>query len=129
LAALEPRTIVLIIEGPIERAHIPRLCERAGALVEGSHAHHVVCDVSALIDPDVATVDALARLRLTVHRLGCRIRVRDACHELQDLLRMTGLFDVIPLSAESSLESQREVEQRKVPCGVEEEADPGDLTG
>ena len=128
MAALEPRTIVLIIRGPIERAHIPRLCEYAGALVEGSEARHVICDVGALVDPDVATIDALARLQLTVRRLGCRIRVRHACEELRDLLTLTGLGHAIPPYLESGLDPRRKVERREEPRGLEEERDAGDLT-
>jgi len=128
LAALEPCTIVLIIKGPIERAHIPRLCEHAGALAEGSEARHVICDVRAIVDPDVVTIDALTRLQLTVRRLGCRIRVRHACEELRDLLTLTGLGHVIPPYPESGLDPRRKVEQREEPRGVEEERDAGDLT-
>jgi ABC-type transporter Mla MlaB component len=128
LAVLEPRTIVLIIKGPIERDHIPCLCERAVALVEGSEARHVICDVGALVDPDVVAIDALARLQLTVRRLGCRIRVRHACEDLQDLLTLTGLSHIIAPCPESGVDPGREVESGEEPRGVEEETDPGDLT-
>ena len=126
MAALEPCTIVLIITGPIERAHIPRLCEHAGAIVAGSRARHVICDMGALVDPDVATIDALARLQLTVARLGCGIRIRHARGELRDLLTLTGLGHVIAPYLKSGLDAHREVELREQPRGVEEEADPGD---
>jgi ABC-type transporter Mla MlaB component len=125
---LESRTIVLIISSPIERSCIPQLCERAGTLIRGLDARQVVCDVGALVDPDAATVDALAWLQLTVGRLGCRLRIRRACGELQDLLALSGLGDVLRLFEESGPDAHREVEQREEPRGVEEEADPGDLT-
>ena len=129
MAALESRTIVLIMGGPIERAWIPQLCERAGALIRGFDARHVVCDVSAVVEPDEVTIEALARLQLIVGRIGCRFRVRHACEELRDLLVLSGLSDVIPLVVESGLDPQRKVEQREEPRGVQEEADPGDPTG
>jgi anti-anti-sigma regulatory factor len=116
----------LIIERPIRRAHIPHLCERVGAMVVRHDARHLVCDVDALADPDVVTIDALARLQLTVRRLGCRVCLRNACDELQRLLTLIGLDDVIPLLAESGLDAKRQIEQREEPGGVEEEADPGD---
>jgi STAS domain-containing protein len=118
----------MFIERPIERAHIPHLCERVCAMVIKHEAHHLVCDVEALADPDLVTVDALARLQLTVRRMGCRVCLRHACDELQALLTLTGLCDVIPLSAESGLDAQREIEQREEPRGIEEERDPGDPT-
>ena len=126
LASLESRTIVVIISGPIERACIPQLCERGDALVRMLDARHVVCDVGALVRPDEVTIEALARLQLTVGRVGCRLHVRHACEELRDLLALSGLSDVIPLFVESDLDLQRKVEHREEPRGVQEEADPGD---
>ena len=42
-------------------------------------------------DADVDVVDALARAQLAAKRLGCSIRLRDACPELLDLLNLCGL--------------------------------------
>ena len=41
--------------------------------------------------PDLAAVDALARLVLQARRLGCAIRVRDADPELVRLVALVGL--------------------------------------
>ena len=41
-------------------------------------------------------VDALARLALTVRRLGRRLVLRDAGDDLRDLIALTGLGDVLP---------------------------------
>jgi ABC-type transporter Mla MlaB component len=86
---------VLILSGPIAPQDIPALCRRACALVERSDAELVVCDVGALVEPDAVAVEALARLRLTVRRLGRRVRVRQSCHELQELLAFMGLADIL----------------------------------
>ena len=40
---------------------------------------------------DLSVVDELARLQLAARRLGCSIRVRDACAELLELLELAGL--------------------------------------
>jgi hypothetical protein len=45
---------------------------------------------------DLAVVEALARLQLSARRLGCSIRVRDACASLLELLALAGLGDVVP---------------------------------
>jgi ABC-type transporter Mla MlaB component len=126
---LGPGTIVLVIDGPIARADVPELCRRACELLEGSYAAGVVCDVGALVDPDAASVDALARLQLTVQRLGHQIRLLHACGELRELLDLMGLGDVVPLCAGLALEPSGEAEHREEPRGVEEEADPADPTG
>jgi ABC-type transporter Mla MlaB component len=125
----EANAIHVVISGPITRAAIAGLCERVGVALEGSGADLVVCDVGALVDPDAAMVDALARLQLTARRLGCQVRLRDACGELQELLALVGLGDVVPLCAPLRLESGGQAEDREKALGVEEEADPGDPTG
>jgi ABC-type transporter Mla MlaB component len=123
----EPDTVVLVFSGRIGRADIPRLCERARGLLQAGDADRVVCDVSAVVDPDAAALDALARLQLTARRLGHVVRVRHACIELQELLTLTGLDVVVPQYVELPLETSRQAEEREQPGGVEKEGDPGDL--
>lgn len=94
-----PRAVILVINGPIARSDVPGLCDRVRILLAGGKADLVVCDVGGLAHPDVAAVDALARLQLTATRLGGRIGLRRACSELQELLALTGLSDVVPLCA------------------------------
>jgi ABC-type transporter Mla MlaB component len=96
VAASEPSPVVLVLGGPIVPADIPVLCSRARALLEGSDAGLVVCDVGGLLQADAVTVEALVRLRLTARRLGRRMCLRDAPAELQDLLAFVGLDDVVP---------------------------------
>ncbi len=45
--------------------------------------------------PDLAVVDELARWQLAARRVGCSIRLRDACIELLELLDLLGLGDVV----------------------------------
>jgi ABC-type transporter Mla MlaB component len=122
----EPDATVVVLSGPIARADIPALCDRARVLLEGCGADLVVCDVGALDDPDAVTVDALARLQLTARRLGRGIRLSQACGELRELLALMGLKDVLPVGAVLPLEPRGQAEEREQGLGVEEEADPGD---
>lgn len=119
---------VLVIGGPIDPADIPALCQRAEALLEGSDADLVFCDVGAVEDPDAAAVDALARLQLTAKRLGREVRLFHAGSELQELLALMGLDDVVPLCEELGVEPRGQAEEREHPLRVEEETDPGDLS-
>lgn len=123
-----PSATVLVLCGPIAPADIPGLCERARVLLERSDAELVDCDVRALVDPDAATVDALARLQLTARRLGRRVRLRHACGELQDLLVLMGLSEVVPVCPASGLQPRGQPEEREQVRGVEEEAEPRDPT-
>jgi len=125
----EPSTIVYVIDGPIYRAAVPELCERVRVSLEGSDAELVVCDVGALVHPDAATVDALARLQLTARRLGLLVRLSRASRELRELLAFMGLRDVLPaLGPASRLGPQRQTEEREQGRRVEERVESDDLT-
>lgn len=127
-----PRTIVLAIGGPIARADIPALCERAEALLESSAAGVVVCDVGDVVEPDAVTVDALARLALAAQRRGRQLRLRNTCPDLLDLLALMGLVDVVGAGVGAGgadghgFEPRRQAEQREQALSVEERAEPAD---
>jgi anti-anti-sigma regulatory factor len=89
----DPGTIVVEIGGRIDRADISALCARVRRSMDACDADLVVCDVSALTDPDCVAVDALARVQLTVTRLGGRLRLRGVSPALQALLCFVGLSD------------------------------------
>jgi ABC-type transporter Mla MlaB component len=88
-------TLTFAIEGPIERADLPGLCDRVCTLLEQSQAGVALCDVSG-VDIDAVTVDALARLQLAAQRHGCQVRLRRASSELLELVGFMGLRDVLP---------------------------------
>ncbi len=123
---MEPSITVFVIDGPIDRADVPGLCERLRELLEGVGPDRVVCDVGAVTGPDAATVDALARMQLTARRLGRQMRLSQASCELQELLALMGLRGVLPLSAPLWVKPRRQAEEREKRRGIQEEADPGD---
>jgi hypothetical protein len=94
MAAPAPRTVVFPLDGRISRTDLPALCERMSALLERTGAHVAICDVSRA-EADAVTVDAVARLRLTTLRLGCRPQLRGASSDLACLLAFTGLRDTL----------------------------------
>jgi ABC-type transporter Mla MlaB component len=122
-------TVVLAISGPIDRADVAGLCERARALLEQSEAEVALCDVGGITAPDAVTVDALARLQLTAQRLGLQIEILHAGTELKDLISLMGLHAVVHMCADLPLESRGEPEEREKLGRVEEERDPGDAPG
>ncbi|WP_228979812.1 STAS domain-containing protein [Streptomyces sp. DH12] len=85
------------VAGPVEPADVPRLCQELSALLrEGTAAGgDVICDVGGVTRPDLATVDALARLHLTARRLGRRMTVRNAQPALRALLELVGLAGLL----------------------------------
>lgn len=113
---------VLVLPGRIEPSDLPELCRRLRSVAAATERSVVVCDASALQDPDAAAVDVLARLQLAARRRGFTIALTDTPVKLYDLLELAGLASVLP-SRGPALESVRETEERKEPSGVEEETD------
>ncbi len=73
------------------------LSRRLRMLVDERDADLVICDVGGLTNVDAATVEGLARLQLTAHRMGCDVRLVNASEELHGLLALTGLCDIVGL--------------------------------
>jgi ABC-type transporter Mla MlaB component len=94
MAAPTPTTISFAIYGPIAREDMPGLCDRVCALLADSSASVALCDVNG-VDVDAVTVDALARLQLAARRRGCVVRLRNASHELLELVAFMGLANVL----------------------------------
>ena len=82
----------------------------------------LVIDVSEVVDPDVSTVGAMARLQLNARRCGCEARFCNVSNELRELVVLLGLTNVL------GVESCGEPKEREEVLRVEEETDPGDLT-
>jgi anti-anti-sigma regulatory factor len=68
------------------------------------------------------TIDTLARLRLTVRRLGGDLRLVQAPPELRELIAFVGLGDVLVV------EPGRQPEEREEGVGLEEERELRDPT-
>ena len=79
-----------------------------------------MCDVGMLADPDLGTIDGLARFRLAVRRFGADVELRHASDDLRQLLAFTGLAEVLGVEP---LGQAEEWEQRP---GVEEEGELDD---
>jgi len=122
----EEDTIEVVLRGRFAPADIPGLWGRLLPVLGGTEAPVVVCDVTAMIDPDAATIDALARLQLTARRYGCCIRLRHAGGRLQGLLSLMGLAEVVPCAPDRPAQPGRKAKQREPPVGIEEERDPAD---
>ena len=93
---LAPGTVVLTVRGRIDAARANRLCDEVRRMLEASGALIVDCDVATVTQPDVATVDTLARMSLTARRLNRRLRLRNASPRLQELIVLAGLLEVMP---------------------------------
>jgi ABC-type transporter Mla MlaB component len=126
---MDPSIFAFAIDGPIDRADIPEMCDRFRQMLERAGPERVVCSVTALGPPDAVVVDALARLQLTARRLGLQLWLIDTPSELEVLLSLMGLRGVFPLSRPSGVEPRRQPEHREQDRRVQEECDPGDPVG
>jgi gamma-glutamyl:cysteine ligase YbdK (ATP-grasp superfamily) len=79
----------------------------------------IVCDVDGLV-PDLAALDALARVQLAARRAGLELRLCNASPELCGLAAFAGL------DAALGVEVERQPEEREQRRGVEEERELGD---
>ncbi len=75
--------------------------------------------------PDLAVVEALARLQLEARRRGCSICVRDPSRELCELLDLVGLSGLVARSWDLGLDVGRQAECGEE-LGIEEAVKPGD---
>jgi hypothetical protein len=75
----------------------------------------IVCDLSALGEADLETIDLLARLQLAARRHDRTLRLLHASPALRDLIAFAGLDSVL------CVEPRREAEEREDPLCVEEE--------
>ena len=121
----EVTTLVLVVEVTNGSAGVRALTDRLQHLT-GVRPDLVVCDVGVIVDPDLATVDALARLALGARRVGCGLGLRHASPELRNLLALAGLADVLPCGPESVVQVRGQPEEREELGRVQEERDPAD---
>lgn len=111
--------ISFAVGATVTRADIPVLCAELAELVRGRGGGVVVCDVADVAHPDVVTVGALARLRMTARRHGWGLVISGAGPDLLELVRLVGLTDALP-------QAGRQSEQREEAGGVEEVVDGRD---
>jgi hypothetical protein len=112
---------ILVVGAAVTRADIPVLCADLAELLVADPGGVVVCDVRAA-RPDLVTVEALARLRMTALRHGRRLVVSGAGPDLLEVVVLLGLTDALP-------QPGRQAEQREQPLGVEEVVDRRDPSG
>jgi len=126
----DPDTAVMTL-ATHARTDVPAACAGLRALVGSREAEVVVCDVAGIV-ADLMTVEVLARLRLTARRLGCRLELRNASRELQQLIGFCGLRDVLPGERLERLDrlalgrNGGQAEERKPARGVEEGVEASD---
>lgn len=87
---------MLMVEGRVGPGRSADLCAQLGRLLAAGQVDVVVIDVGGLVDPDLAAVEAVARLQLTARRAGTTVELRQVCERLRELLRLVGLHDVVP---------------------------------
>lgn len=88
---------VVELAGRIGPSEIAAVCKRVRSLFCDQGADTVVVDVSRVIDPDVAALDALARLLLMARRFGRDIKISHTCEQLEELAAFAGLDELLCL--------------------------------
>jgi ABC-type transporter Mla MlaB component len=116
---MTPTATYYAVAPPVTRADIPVLCADLAERLRGRAGGVVICDVAQVYRPDVVTVEALARLRLTARRHGWKLVVSGAGPRLVELVGLLGLGDALT-------EVGRQPEEREQVGRVEEVVDVRD---
>lgn len=69
--------------------------EHAIVVVVGDGREVAIARVADLGRPDLAAIDAIARLQLAARRQGWEVRLSGTCRELGELLDLAGLAEVL----------------------------------
>ena len=96
-SAARPGIDIVSMSGPVQGDDIARLCDQVREGLRNTGVGVIVCDVDGVRQPDMWTVDALARMQLTARRNGGEVRLRSASAQLLELIRLVGLAKVMPL--------------------------------
>lgn len=89
------RILVVRVDRPIPAAHVPALTHAAARHLSTGRPDRVEVRVSGLDEPDLTTVDLLARLQLAAKRSGIPLRMVDASRRLLGLLALVGLDEAL----------------------------------
>lgn len=113
---------VVVIGGPVDPLDASRVCAALRAGLRG--ATSVVCRGQALADPDMTTVDLLARLVLFAEHSDASVHIQ-APRELRELVRFAGLEERLA-GCWSAVEPGGQPEQGEQPVGVQEGVEADD---
>lgn len=125
-SGLDPKPTIVALTGHVGRVEVPDLVARVRRLLAVGGSARVFCDVAAVPEPDVETLDVLAQLQLAARRKGGQLLLRNPSRQLQELLVLTGFCDVLPVCPGSACGVGRQTEQWEQPFGVQEGDHPAD---
>lgn len=92
----EPADRVIRLAGPIGRAEVMAVADRACGDLVRCGPGIVGCDVGAVDGPALPTIDVLARLALAARRGRSEMRLEHASPAILELLELCGLAEVLP---------------------------------
>lgn len=121
-----PRTIRLVVRPGLAPGDIRPIADQLVRELRRDDVAEVLVDVSLVRRPDVADIDALARLQLGARRHGSQVRLVGPCPRLLELLALVGFEELLPADDGSSGDIHREAEHGEEPVDVEVGVDPGD---
>jgi STAS domain len=96
-ATYQPATcgLEVRVDGLLAAHAVPQLCEQLVILVDCAGVGRLEVDLGRLDEPDLATIDALARLALVAGRHSARVSVRTKNGALERLLTLAGLGGLV----------------------------------
>jgi ABC-type transporter Mla MlaB component len=95
-AMTESASVVLTIDATVTSADVAALSWLLVELLRTVPGAQALCDVAAVTQPDLETVNALARLQMRARAIGAPIRLCNASGRLRELVELAGLGTVLP---------------------------------
>lgn len=89
------RTISVTVPPNLARDEVGALADQTVERLAHSEADEIQVDVSRLDAPDVAYMDALARVHLAAQRRDINVRLVGPCQRLVELIRLVGLDGIL----------------------------------
>jgi anti-anti-sigma regulatory factor len=111
-----PRTVVVVVCGPLRPGMAQRLLDGVGALLQAGGATRLVCELGAAGRPDLALLELLARLQLLARGRGAQLVVSGASAHLAGLAALCGL-EVLGQAEASEQRRVQEVVDVRDPSG------------
>ena len=88
----------LALVGRLEPVDLAAILPALRWLGRGRPPGTLPCDVAGLAEPDLGTIDALARLQVQARRLGCPLVLERVTGPVRDLIGLAGLGGHLPIA-------------------------------
>jgi hypothetical protein len=108
---------VIRLAGPIGRGEVTAVADRASAGLIRCGPGIVTCDVGAIDEPALPTIEVLSRLALAARRGRGQMRLEHASPAILELIELCGLAQVLPCAEPADQPGESSASDRATGAG------------